>query len=152
VAAVGMGLPHVLYALTGNAWFFIVGTALSGLFFATLFLAFAYISDCVPAEKRAASIGLTMAMFGLAIAVAPMVGSLLADVTGVRMVFILSSCLTGLAVFYGLFFLPESLPESLPDADPRIDGLNVLNDTDWNPNTVKATDWSKATHVKEIKF
>ena len=132
MAAVGVGLPHIAYAFTGSVELFVAGTALSGLFFVTLPLAFAYVADTVPSTSRATAIGALMAMFGLSMATGPLIGGILASVYGTRSVFWLSTLLTAIAILYSLVVLPESLlPSSIEES--------------------KSIDWSKANPVAAVR-
>ena len=110
IAAFGVGLPHIAYAFTGSVSAYVAGTAISGLFFVTLPLAFAYVADTVRPAGRAAAVGALMAMFGLSMAGGPLLGGLMAAQYGSHSVFWLSTLLTVMAVLYVLAVMPESVP------------------------------------------
>ena len=69
--------------------------AMSGIFAATFPLAFAYISDHVPAPSLVQAYGITLGCgLGLAMMLGPISGALLASACGTRAVFLLSLLIT----------------------------------------------------------
>ena len=133
VSVAGYGLPHVVYGVSGNVWAYVAANALSGIFFASLPLGFAYVADCVPSSQRATAIGLMMATFGMSMAIGPLAGSIIAEQSGTRTVFVVSSLLTILTVLYVMYVLPES--------------LNVTE-----ARGLQRIDWSRANPLKAMQL
>lgn len=108
LSMVGTTLPTCLLALTSNMWLYLIFFSLSGVFAGTFTLTFAYISDCVEKRKRAPAYGLALATFGFSFTVGPVVGSVIAEMFGPRIVFFLSTVLVCVNLVYILYFLPET--------------------------------------------
>jgi MFS transporter, DHA1 family, tetracycline resistance protein len=108
VSVIGTTFPVCLLAFTNNMKLYLLFFALSGIFSGTFTLTFAYISDCVEKRKRAPAYGLALATFGFSFTVGPVMGSLVATQLGARTVFLTSSVL----VLINLFYISYSLPET----------------------------------------
>ncbi|KAG5193044.1 major facilitator superfamily domain-containing protein [Tribonema minus] len=108
ITVLGTTLPWCSLAFTSSLWVFVVLQSLSGCFAATFPLAFAYIADLVPAEKRAPAYGLALATFGLSYSVGPVAGAYLSREVGARAVFLSTVILTLVDLAYILLVLPES--------------------------------------------
>src|SRR6266567_3765557 len=80
-----------------------------GLSIDYVFMAFAYITDVTPPEKRAKPFGLVSAAFGLGFVIGPAVGGYLGNMN-LRFPFWAAAILSLANALYGYFILPESLP------------------------------------------
>ena len=100
------------YALAGFAptigWLFL-GRVIAGVTGASFTVAYAYIADVSPPERRAQNFGLIGLAFGLGFILGPALGGLVAGL-GVRAPFFIAAGLALLNLLYGWFVLPESLP------------------------------------------
>lgn len=104
----GGGADYLLLAFAPDlAWFF-VGRIISGIMGASFTAGAAYIADITPHEKRAQSMGIIGAAFGLGFIAGPALGGLLGEL-GLRVPFFAAAALTLVNWLYGLFVLPESL-------------------------------------------
>ena len=88
VTVVGSSSPIIVLAFSSRLDAHLCVWALSGLFAATFPLAFAYISDHVPAPSLVQAYGITLGVgLGLALMLGPISGALLASLWGSRAVF-----------------------------------------------------------------
>ena len=95
VTVVGSSSPIIVLAFSSRLDAHLCVWALSGLFAATFPLAFAYISDHVPAPSLVQAYGITLGVgLGLALMLGPISGALLASLWGSRAVFQLSLLIT----------------------------------------------------------
>ena len=78
------------------------------MFSATFALSFAYISDCVHHQDRAAAFGLALATFGLSYSVGPLIGAYLSQNYNSSIVFDLSLALTICNLLFISLLLPET--------------------------------------------
>jgi MFS transporter, DHA1 family, tetracycline resistance protein len=108
----GSGLDYILLALAPSLSWFVIGRIISGFMGASFTAGAAYIADVSPPEKRAQSMGIIGAAFGLGFIAGPAIGGLLGHY-GLRVPFWVAAALTLVNWLYGLFVLPESLqPEN----------------------------------------
>jgi DHA1 family tetracycline resistance protein-like MFS transporter len=108
----GSGLDYILLALAPSLSWFVIGRIISGIMGASFTAGAAYIADVSPPEKRAQSMGIIGAAFGLGFIAGPAIGGLLGHY-GLRVPFWAAAALTLVNWLYGLFVLPESLqPEN----------------------------------------
>ena len=102
----------VNYAIMGLAptllWLFI-GRLIAGITGASFSVAYAYVADVSPAEKRAQNFGLIGVAFGLGFIVGPALGGLLGEI-GTRVPFFAAGGLALVNALFGFFMLRESLP------------------------------------------
>lgn len=91
---------HITYL-----WFYLIQVATSALSATTISLA--YLADLMQPQHRAASFGIIMAVFSLAIIIGPLVGGMLTVQTALKTA--MAGCLV--ALVYTYIFLPESLSE-----------------------------------------
>lgn len=105
----GLGLDYVVLALAPSIGWLFVGRVLSGITAASVPTGFAYISDVVPAEKRAGAFGMIGAAFGVGFVLGPALGGLLGTFDP-RLPFWVAAGLSLANALYGYFVLPESLP------------------------------------------
>lgn len=104
----GTTLPVCAMIFGSNMYLYTILLGLSGLFAGTFTLTFAYISDCVEKKFRAPAFGLALATFGLSFSIGPILGSYIAREFGNQFVFLVSTILVVLNVFYIILFLPET--------------------------------------------
>lgn len=105
----GLGCDYILMALAPSLSWLLVGRVISGITSASFPTASAYVADVVPADQRAAKLGLLSASFGLGFIVGPALGGLLGGM-GLRYPFYAAAALSLANALYGFFILPESLP------------------------------------------
>jgi DHA1 family tetracycline resistance protein-like MFS transporter len=105
----GLGLDYIVMALAPTVSWLFLGRVLSGITSASVNTANAYISDVVPAEKRARAFGMLGAAFGIGFVLGPALGGLL-GATNPRLPFWFAAGCSLLNALYGLLVLPESLP------------------------------------------
>ena len=106
----GLGLDYVIMALAPSLWWLLVGRIISGITSSNISVAYAYITDVAPPEKRARGFGMIGAAFGVGFVLGPALGGLLSQHGDLRLPFWVSAGFSVLNFFYGLFVLPESLP------------------------------------------
>ena len=109
ISSAGLALDFVLMALAPNLWWLALGRILGGITSSNFVTVFAYMADITPPEKRARAYGLIGAAFSGGFVLGPFVGGVLGE-WGPRVPFWAAAVLTGVAVLYGAFVLPESLP------------------------------------------
>jgi len=103
------GINYYLQAVAPTIFWLFIGRILAGFTGASYTIAYAYIADISPAEKRSQNFGLVGAAFSAGFVIGPVLGGLLGQY-GVRAPFYAAAALSLLNVVYGFFFLPESLP------------------------------------------
>lgn len=121
LSQVGLGASYVLFGFAGhNLWMLFAGRLLAGvLSSASIGVAFAYVADVTPPEKRAAGLGILGAAFGLGFTLGPAFGGFLGSVNLALPAFVAA----GIA-FLNFFSTIYRLPESLP-IESRIKARNV---------------------------
>jgi DHA1 family tetracycline resistance protein-like MFS transporter len=139
----GLALDYVLMALAPSLIWLFVGRVISGITSASVSIAFAYIADLTPPERRAAVFGKIGAAFGAGFILGPAIGGLLGGIDP-RLPFWAAAALGFANTLYGLLILPESLPPDrrspfrwksanpigalhLLRSDPVLAGLSVVN-------------------------
>jgi len=106
----GLGLDYVIMALAPTLSWLLVGRIISGITSSNISVAYAYITDIAPPEKRARGFGMIGAAFGIGFVLGPALGGLLSQHGDLRLPFWVSAGLSVLNFIYGIFVLPESLP------------------------------------------
>jgi DHA1 family tetracycline resistance protein-like MFS transporter len=91
---------HITYL-----WYYLIQVATSALSATTISLA--YLADLMQPQHRAASFGIIMAVFSLAIIIGPLIGGMLTVQAALKTA--MAGCLV--ALVYSYIFLPESLSE-----------------------------------------
>lgn len=116
--ATSLGLDGVLLGLSALTWLFItrIGAGIAG---ATIPTAQAYIADVTGPEERAKGMALIGAAFGIGFTFGPLLGAMfVSDQAGAAPSAApgyIASVLSGMALLFAVFRLPESLnPESKP--------------------------------------
>ncbi len=111
LSQVGLGASYVLFGLAGqNLWMLFAGRLLAGvLSSASIGVAFAYVADVTPPEKRAAGLGILGAAFGLGFTLGPAFGGLLGYYSLALPAFVAAG-IAFLNFFSTIYRLPESLP------------------------------------------
>lgn len=108
----GGGADYLLLAYAPDLRWFVAGRIISGIMGASFTTGAAYIADISAPEKRAQSMGIIGAAFGLGFIAGPALGGLLGEY-GLRAPFFAAAALTLVNAIYGVFVLPESLtPEN----------------------------------------
>lgn len=105
----GLGLDYVVMAIAPNLAWLLVGRILSGVTASSFSIAYAYVADVTPEDKRSAAFGRLGAAFGLGFILGPAVGGLLGEVS-VRAPFWAAAAFSLANAVFGLLVLPESLP------------------------------------------
>lgn len=106
-----LALGYAMMAIAPTlAWLF-AARLIAGAASSTFALAYAYITDITPADKRAQRFGMVGAAFGGGFILGPVIGGLLGEF-GARLPFIVAAVLAALNVVYGYFILGESLPQA----------------------------------------
>jgi len=109
VCLAGTALACLLLGLAQSLEMIFAAIALDGLTGGNLSTAYAYVADVSPPERRARSLGLIGAAFGLGMMAGPALGGLLAA-QGLALPAFLAAGLAAANVLFGLLVLPESLP------------------------------------------
>ena len=109
ISTAGLAADWVFMALAPNLWWLALGRILGGITSSNFVTVFAYMADITPPEKRARAYGLIGAAFSGGFVLGPFIGGVLGE-WGPRVPFWAAAVLTGVAVLYGAFVLPESLP------------------------------------------
>ncbi|MFN2476777.1 MAG: TCR/Tet family MFS transporter [Chthoniobacterales bacterium] len=105
----GLGLDYVVMAVAPTIGWLFIGRTISGICAASISTGMAYISDVVPAEKRAGAFGMIGAAFGVGFILGPALGGLLGT-SDPRLPFWVAGALSLANALYGFLFVPESLP------------------------------------------
>lgn len=108
ISSAGLAVDFILMALAPNLWWLALGRILGGITSSNFVTVFAYMADITPPEKRARAYGLIGAAFSGGFVLGPFVGGILGE-WGMRVPFWAGAGITGIAVLYGAFVLPESL-------------------------------------------
>src|SRR5208283_4564821 len=106
----GLGCDYLLMAMAPTLSWLFIGRIISGITCASFPTASAYVADVVPADQRAAKLGMLSASFGLGFIIGPAIGGLLGGM-GLRYPFYAAAALSLANALYGYFILPESLPQ-----------------------------------------
>jgi len=107
-ALLALGLDYLLMAFAPTlAWLF-VGRLIAGVAGSTFPIAYAYVSDTIPIDRRAQAFGMVGAAFGGGFILGPVIGGILGEF-GERIPFYAAASLALLNVVYGVFVLGESL-------------------------------------------
>ena len=117
VCLAGFGIDYLLQGLAPSLGWLVAGRLIAGITGASYSVAYAYIADLTPPEKRAASFGMMGMAFGFGFILGPALGGLLGGF-GPRVPFLAAAGLALVNVLFGLFVLPESLP---PERRRRFD-------------------------------
>jgi len=110
VSAAGLAIDYVIMALAPDLWWLLVGRIISGITTSSFTVAYAYMADITPEERRARAYGLIGAAFSAGFVLGPLLGGLFGEL-GPRAPFWAAGALSAIAFLYGLFVLPESLPK-----------------------------------------
>ena len=112
LSTAGLAADYVLMALAPNLWWLAVGRVVTGITSASYTTALAYMADVTPPAERSRAYGLLGAAFSGGFVLGPLLGGLLGGF-GPRTPFWAAGALSGVALLYGAFVLPESLaPEN----------------------------------------
>ncbi|MEX2130337.1 MAG: TCR/Tet family MFS transporter [Pseudohongiellaceae bacterium] len=107
-ALLALGLDYLLMAFAPTIIWLFVGRLIAGVAGSTFSIAYAYITDTTPVEKRAQAFGMVGAAFGGGFILGPVIGGLLGEF-GERLPFYAAATLALINVVYGYFVLGESL-------------------------------------------
>jgi len=105
----GMGLMFFLTTQVTSLLALLATRVLGGALSANMAVANAYVADVTPPERRAKSLGLVGAAFGIGFILGPVLGGLLGHYD-VRLPFLVAAALCALNFLYGASVVPESLP------------------------------------------
>ena len=103
-----LGLDYLLMGLAPSLLWLFIARIVAGVASSTFSIAYAYVTDITPEEKRAQRFGMVGAAFGGGFVLGPVIGGLLAEF-GERVPFFVAAGLALLNVSYGYFVLGESL-------------------------------------------
>jgi MFS family permease len=128
----GTTLSHVLFAFAGSLNLLFAARTLDGITGANISTAQAYLSDITPPEERAKNFGYFGAIFGIAFAIGPLLGSALTHLPGAwggnLGLGLFSAFLSFINWTLAMRFLPETLsPEirALNEQKPKSSLINV---------------------------
>jgi len=105
-----LGLDYLLMGFAPSLVWLFLARMVAGVASSTFSIAYAYVTDITPEEKRAQRFGMVGAAFGGGFVLGPVIGGLLAEF-GERVPFFVAAMLALLNVCYGYFVLGESLAE-----------------------------------------
>lgn len=105
-----LGIDYILMGFASSLFWLFLARMVAGFASSTFSIAYAYVTDITPEEKRAQRFGMVGAAFGGGFVLGPVIGGLLADF-GARVPFFVAAGLALLNVCYGYFVLGESLAE-----------------------------------------
>lgn len=110
ISLVGFGISCILFGLAGKSlWMLFAARLLAGLLSsASIGVAFAYVADVTPPEKRAQGLGILGACFGLGFMMGPFIGGTLGHISLPLPAFT-AAALALINFAFTLRFLPESL-------------------------------------------
>ncbi|HAG71496.1 MAG TPA: tetracycline resistance MFS efflux pump [Gammaproteobacteria bacterium] len=103
-----LGLDYLLMGFAPSLFWLFLARMVAGVASSTFSIAYAYVTDITPQEKRAQRFGMVGAAFGGGFIFGPVIGGLLAEF-GERVPFFVAAGLALLNVCYGYFVLGESL-------------------------------------------
>jgi len=107
-ALLALGLDYLLMAFAPTIVWLFAGRLIAGIAGSTFSIAYAYVTDTTPVEKRAQAFGMVGAAFGGGFILGPVIGGLLGEF-GDRIPFYAAAVLSLVNVVYGFFVLGESL-------------------------------------------
>jgi DHA1 family tetracycline resistance protein-like MFS transporter len=111
-ALLALGLDYLLLAFAPTIMWLFIGRLIAGIAGSTFSIAYAFVTDTTPVEKRAQAFGMVGAAFGGGFILGPVIGGLLGEF-GDRIPFYVAAALALINVVYGYFVLGESLaPEN----------------------------------------
>jgi DHA1 family tetracycline resistance protein-like MFS transporter len=105
-----LGLDYLLMGFAPSLFWLFLARMVAGVASSTFSIAYAYVTDITPQEKRAQRFGMVGAAFGGGFVFGPVIGGLLAEF-GERVPFFVAAGLALLNVCYGYFVLGESLAQ-----------------------------------------
>ena len=103
-----LGLDYLLMAFAPTLLWLFIARLIAGVASSTFSIAYAYVTDITPEEKRAQRFGMVGAAFGGGFVLGPVIGGFLGEL-GERVPFMAAAALALINVVYGYFVLGESL-------------------------------------------
>mgnify|MGYP001302776947 CR=1 FL=1 len=103
-----LGIDYLLLAFAPTIIWLFVARLISGIASSTFSIAFAYVTDITPEEKRAQRFGMVGAAFGGGFILGPVIGGFLGEY-GERLPFYAAASVALVNLVYGYFVLGESL-------------------------------------------
>lgn len=109
VCLLGTGVAYLLMGVAESWWVLMAAVVLDGLTGANIVTAQAYLTDSVPAERRAGALGQQGAAFGLGVVLGPALGGAFSGL-GLGVPVLVAGGVAVLNVLVAAWLLPESLP------------------------------------------
>ncbi len=107
---VALSLASLFMALAPTLFWLFIARMVAGVASSTFSLAYAYVTDITPEEKRAQRFGMIGAAFGGGFIFGPVIGGVMGEY-GPRIPFFLAAALAFINLVYGYFVLGESLAQ-----------------------------------------
>lgn len=113
-----------LMSITGNVWVLFGLRVLQGAFTGTVPANIALVASVTPKERAGYALGIMQTAVFTGSSIGPLIGGTLADLTGYRMTFLITSFALGLAGVIVFFFVHEDFVPVKPD--PNAQKLNIV--------------------------
>lgn len=123
-AMIGGSVIIALMSITGNVWLLFGLRVLQGAFTGTVPANIALVASVTPKERAGYALGIMQTAVFTGSSIGPLIGGTLADLTGYRMTFVITSVALGLAAVIVFFFVNENFVPVKPD--PHAQKLNII--------------------------
>ncbi len=123
-AMIGGSVIIALMSITGNVWVLFGLRVLQGAFTGTVPANIALVASVTPKERAGYALGIMQTAVFTGSSIGPLIGGTLADLTGYRMTFVITSFALGLAAVIVFFFVHEDFVPVAPEPNAR--KLNII--------------------------